>query len=96
MATNKPAKGSRPKRAVPGETKRERFERLANSRTNQVLEKLVILGRLGNPDMYDYDTADVDAIFSAITEAVEETKAKFLLAGEDVPAFNLSARLQSK
>ena len=59
------------------ETPEERFKRLANSRTNAVLDKLRIIGNLSNRQLYDYSEDDIDKIFSAINKQVREIRAKF-------------------
>jgi len=59
------------------ETPRERFRRLATSRTNTVLKRLKVLGNCSNGHVYDYDEEDVDKIFSEIEKKVREIKAKF-------------------
>lgn len=59
------------------ETPRERFRRLATSRTNTVLKRLKVLGNCSNTHVYDYDEEDIDKIFSEIEKKVREIKAKF-------------------
>jgi len=58
-------------------TKRERFERLAVYRTNEVLRKLKVLGNCSNRSAYDYDEADIQKIFVEIERRVKETRARF-------------------
>jgi len=59
------------------ETPEQRFKRLASLRTNQVLDKLRILGNCSNQQVYKYTKEDIDKIFSAIEKKVKEVKAKF-------------------
>jgi hypothetical protein len=59
------------------ETKRERFVRLATRRTNEVMDKLRILGGCANKRMYDYDESDVRKIFRAIDDEVRRVKGLF-------------------
>lgn len=59
------------------ETKHETFRRLAERRTNAVIERLRVLGNLSNPHAYEYTDDDVRAIFSAIEREVRLTKLKF-------------------
>ena len=59
------------------ETPEERFKRLANSRTNAVLDKLRILGNLSNKQLYSYTDEDVDKIFSALNKEIKTVRAKF-------------------
>jgi hypothetical protein len=62
---------------VPGEAKRERFLRIAQRRTQQVLNRLRILGNCGNRGAYEYSEEDVEKIFRAIEDELEETRRKF-------------------
>jgi hypothetical protein len=65
------------KRSVPNETKRQKFIRLANRRTNSVLNQLKVLSNCSNKYAYDYSEEDVNKIFRAIDKCVRETEAKF-------------------
>ena len=49
-----------------GETKEEKFKRLATRRTNDVLEKLRILGNLSNRANYNYADDQGPKIFYTI------------------------------
>jgi len=55
----------------------QRFKRLASLRTNQILEKLRILGNCSNRQIYKYSKEDIDRIFSAIEKKVKEVRARF-------------------
>ena len=57
--------------------KRQRFRRLASQRTNNVLQKLKILGNCANRSAYDYTEEDIQIIFLEIERAVKDTKAQF-------------------
>jgi hypothetical protein len=57
--------------------KRERFERLAVYRTNEVLKRLRVLGNCANRSAYDYSEADVAKIFSSIEQELKNIRAKF-------------------
>lgn len=59
------------------ETAEERFRRLATKRTNEVLDRLRRLGNLSNRTNYRYSEEDVEKIFTAIYEAVEDIEARF-------------------
>ena len=65
------------KRADPKETKRDKFIRLANKRTNSVLNQIKILGNCSNKYVYDYTEEDINKIFSEIDKRIKETKARF-------------------
>ena len=59
------------------ETRDARFKRLALKRTNEVLEKIRILGNLSNKSSYDYSDQDIDKIFKVIEDQVRTVKARF-------------------
>jgi hypothetical protein len=59
------------------ESKREAFRRLAERRTNAVLERVRVLGNLSNPYAYEFSEDDVRAIFSAIDQELRVAKLKF-------------------
>jgi len=59
------------------ETKREKFVRLAEARTNKIIDMLQLLGNCSNSSAYDYAQQDVDKIFAAIEAEVREVKKKF-------------------
>ncbi len=59
------------------ETKREKFVRLAEARTNKIINMLQLLGNCSNSSAYDYSQEDVDKIFSAIESEVKEARKKF-------------------
>jgi len=59
------------------ETKRDRFVRLAEARTNKIIDMLQLLGNCSNTSAYDYTQQDVDKIFGAIENELREAKKKF-------------------
>ena len=59
------------------ESKREKFVRLAEARTNKIIDMLQLLGNCSNSSTYEYTQQDVDKIFSAIEAEVREAKQKF-------------------
>ena len=64
-------------RITNNETPEERFKRVAEARTNAVLDKVRILGNLSNRQMYSYSEEDINKIFSAINKQIKEVRAKF-------------------
>lgn len=65
------------RKAPKNETKRERFKRLAPSRTNEVLKHLRVLSNCGNRGIYEYTEEEIKKIFLTIENKVREAKAKF-------------------
>ena len=63
---------------VKQETRHERFKRIAGKRTNDVLEKVRILGNCSNRSSYEYSKDEINKIFSEIDRQLKLTKAKFL------------------
>ena len=59
------------------ETKREKCVRIAEARTNKIIDMLQLLGNCSNANAYDYTQKDVDKIFNAIESEVREAKKKF-------------------
>lgn len=57
--------------------KRENFIRLAENRTNKILDMIRLLGNLSNKSNYSYDKHDIDKIFNALKKELEDTKRKF-------------------
>ena len=59
------------------ESKREKFVRIAEARTNKILNMVDLLGNCSNPSIYEYSQSDVNQIFSAIEIAIKDAKKKF-------------------
>lgn len=59
------------------ETKRERFVRIAEARTNKIIDMIQLLGNCSNTSTYDYTSQDIDKIFNAIELELREAKKKF-------------------
>jgi hypothetical protein len=62
------------------ESKRDAFKRLAERRTNSVLDRIRVLGNLSNPYAYEYSEDDVRVIFGAIEQELKTTRSKFQVA----------------
>ena len=71
------------------ETKREKFVRLAEARTNKIIDMLRLLGNCSNKSNYDYSDADVQKIFIAIEKELKSTKMKFALGDTEEDRFKL-------
>lgn len=59
------------------ETNRERFIRIAEARTQKIIDMIELLGNCSNTYNYEYTSKDVDKMFSAIESALKSSKAKF-------------------
>ena len=67
------------------EAKRARFKRIAEKRTNRILNDIRLLGNTGNKTLYQYEQADVDKIFTIIDTKLTETRAKFKTRKKEKP-----------
>jgi hypothetical protein len=67
------------------EARRDRFKRIAEKRTNRILNDIRLLGNTGNKTLYSYEQADVDKIFSIIDTKLVETRSKFKTAKKEKP-----------
>ena len=62
--------------AVQGETKEQRFQRLATKRTQAALQKIKLLGNLTSSS-YAYTPEQAAKILTALRAAVDAVEAKF-------------------
>lgn len=59
------------------ETKRERFVRVAENRTNKIINMIRLLGNCSNKGNYEYSEDDVKQIFTAIESELKNAKSKY-------------------
>ena len=59
------------------ENRKQRFTRVATKRTNDILERIRILGNCSNKSSYEYSQEEINKIFGTIERALRETKARF-------------------
>ena len=59
------------------ETKSERFVRIAEARTNKIIDMIQLLGNCSNKSTYEYTKDDVKQIFGAIEAELRTARAKF-------------------
>lgn len=75
------------------ESKRQKFVRIAETRTNTVLEKIRVLSNCSNPYAYEYTDEDVREIFGTIEQATKRARAKFEDGSHgELPKFQLTSR----
>ena len=65
------------KKGLENETKRENFVRLAEARTNKIINMVQLLGNCSNTSQYEYTQKDVDKIFKALQFELDEAKKRF-------------------
>ena len=61
---------------IEGESKADKFKRLANKRTNNILKQVKNLGNLST-SAYEYTPEQVEKIFGAIQNEIDEARSKF-------------------
>lgn len=59
-----------------GESKRNRFVRLAEGRTSNAIRAIRTIGKLGNKAQYEFDESDIRKIAAALTKEVDAMKAR--------------------
>ena len=59
------------------ENRHSRFKRLAEARTEKVLDMIDLIGNLSNKSFYEYSDEEVKTIFDAIETSIKENKNKF-------------------
>lgn len=84
MDKDEPQSGYQAEHYTP-EAKRARFKRIAELRTNRILNDIRLLGNTGNKTLYQYEQADVDKIFAIIDTKLTETRSKFKTSKKEKP-----------
>ena len=69
------------------ESKSELFLRLAKIRTEKVLKAMRILGNCSNRNNYEYTSEQIESMSSALTNALDETMAKFTPSKKEQETF---------
>ena len=59
------------------ETKRDKFVRLAEARTNKIIDMIRLLGNCSNESQYEYTKKDVNKIFIAIQAELDAAKKRY-------------------
>ena len=59
------------------ETKREKFVRIAEARTNKIINMIQLLGNCSNQSLYEYSQKDVNMIFNTIQTELDEAKKRY-------------------
>jgi hypothetical protein len=64
------------------ESRADRFKRIAENRTNELIRRIRILGNCSNRSSYDYTEQQVNKIFAAIDSELKSAKARFSFTRE--------------
>jgi hypothetical protein len=60
------------------EQKKDNFKRIAENRTNKIIDQISKLNNLSNTSYYEYTDKQIDMIFDAIQEELNKQKDLFL------------------
>jgi hypothetical protein len=71
------------------ETKRNKFIRIAEARTNKAAEMIKLLGNCANKSTYDYTDDDIRKIFSYLEKEIKNARNKFSGMDSDESKFSL-------
>jgi len=67
------------KERIDGETKEEKFKRIAEARVNKLLSQFAILRNCSNPRVYSYTDLQINKIFKALEEELRVTRQSFVV-----------------
>lgn len=62
------------------ESKHQKFVRLAEGRTNRIIDSVRSLAKLANKNHYDYSNDEVQKIFAALKNEIDEAKSTYTAA----------------
>lgn len=62
---------------MKNETKREKFERLAEQRVTEIIKKIRLVGNLANRRNYDYEKKHIEEIITTLEKELKDLKNKF-------------------
>ena len=71
------------------ESKRDRFVRIVENRTNKIIDMLRLLGNCANKSNYDYTDADVQKIFNTLEKELKAARLKYSAVGTEDDKFKL-------
>lgn len=60
------------------ENKKNNFKRVAENRTNKIINMISLLGNLDNTSFYEYTDEEVEAIFGAIQAELDKQHEKLI------------------
>ena len=71
------------------ESKHDKFVRIAEARTNKIIDMIRLLSNCSNKATYEYDESDVKKIFSVLEQELKDCKGKFQSSGNKEKKFTL-------
>lgn len=60
-------------------SKRIRFLKVAEARTQSAINRIRIIGNCSNKSLYEYSPEEIDKIFRALQNQISETRARFTI-----------------
>lgn len=70
------------------ETKRDKFVRLAEARTNKALDQIKLISNLSDRSTYEYTDDDINKIFTCLEKELKIARSRFN-STEDIAKFKL-------
>jgi hypothetical protein len=67
--------------------KSKNFKRLATNRTQKAIDEIRKIGNLSNTNNYSYTKQQIDTIFAALKDAIDDTRKRF--PNDDKKSFTL-------
>ncbi|SHK77240.1 hypothetical protein SAMN02745136_03306 [Anaerocolumna jejuensis DSM 15929] len=71
------------------ESKHDKFLRIAEARTNKIIDMVRLLSNCSNKATYEYDEVDIKKIFSTLEQELKSCKSKFQDSGDKDNKFTL-------
>lgn len=71
------------------ESKRDKFVRLAEARTQKSIDMIRKIGNLSNTNFYEYSREDIEAIFGTLEKELRSAKSKFVFEDDEEIVFKL-------
>lgn len=71
------------------ESKHDKFLRIAEARTNKIIDMIRLLSNCSNKATYEYDEADIKKIFLALEQELKSCKSNFQDSGDKDNKFTL-------
>ncbi|MBU3933527.1 MAG: hypothetical protein KKH11_02525 [Candidatus Omnitrophica bacterium] len=65
-----------------GESKHDKFKRLASQRVTNAIKKIELIGNLSSPG-YEYAAEEIEKIFATLQQTLDSTKNKFSKAKKE-------------
>lgn len=71
------------------DNKKDNFKRIAENRTNKIINMISLLGNLDNTSFYEYTNEEVDAIFGAIQKELDKQHERLTQSNSKKKRFEL-------